>query len=120
VRYRHSEQLVFDAGYTRTVEPSGAGRLRQRDSFDLSARYQLMETVSANLATRLLLQDNADGSGSSERIYYEVEPALRWEVLPDWFIAASYRYRAQELNAPRSRADSNSVTMTLTYKTPLW
>lgn len=99
----------------RSIDPSGYGSTVQRDLAQGNIRHQVREHTWIYLSGYFQRDRRGGGLGGRDRRYYAIEPGVRWELSRNLDLKAAYRYRAQELDSPSRREDSNNVSLTLTY-----
>lgn len=99
----------------RSVDPSGYGSTVERDLAQGNIRHQFREHMWIYLSGYFQRDHRGGGLGGRDRRYYAIEPGIRWELSRNLGLKAAYRYRAQELDSPSRRTDSNNVSLTLTY-----
>lgn len=120
VDYDLDERTSISGNVSRSVDASGGGSAVERDFVGLSIRHQYEPRLSFSLAASY--QENRDPNDkddNQDRDYISIEPGVRWEFERDWFLLGSYRFRTQEL-AGESRAYSNAVFVTVSYRFPKW
>lgn len=111
-----SELSTFDGVISRDVTPSGIGRSLQTDQLRVRWVRKTSPTVDFALQAQLFRNNVLEGSAPGiDRRYYELQPELRWHWLDNWIVSGSYRYRKQKFDADTSAADSNSISLGLTY-----
>jgi len=92
-------QVRFTIGYGYAVTP----RLR----ITIPASFYWNETINFGAT-----------SAKDQRIFAETAPGLRWRLLPDLYLNASYRYQYQRYQQSGATADSNAVFLSLSYVWP--
>ena len=120
VKYTFDEQTSLTGTASQAVSASGGGASRQRIVFGLNADHRLLPRLT--LALSASLQDDSDATGdnsASDRTYYSVSPSVRWRITREWDLAASYRFRAQEVGGS-ANASSNAAFITLNYHPNAW
>lgn len=121
VDYRYQERLSFQGRVYRTVQPSSTtGVVSEETGVRLSARYGLLEHVSADLAALYILRESVGQSTSGRRDFVSVQPALRWQFAEEWDLRVSYRFRWQKFEdtVEDPDASSNAVLASITYRLP--
>jgi hypothetical protein len=118
--YQFDERTILEAGAARSVEPSGEGTTFERDTLELSVKHDLSPRLLLGLEALYLENEDTGDDRVGDRKYYSIQPRIRWRLAQDWDLTASYRYRAQKSRGSVSWADSNSVLMTVTYRSPKW
>ena len=108
-------QFRMDLSAQRSIDPSGFGSTVERDLVEGNIRHQIQEQLWIYLVGYFQRDRRGGGLGGRDRQYYLIEPGLRWELSRNIGVKAAYRYRAQEYESPSRRADSNNVSLTLTY-----
>ena len=121
VDYDLDERTSISGNVSRSVDASGGGSAVERDIVGLSIRHQYEPRLSFSLAASYQTNrdPNDEDDNQDDRDYISIEPSVRWEFERDWFLSGSYRFRTQEL-ASESRAYSNAVFVTVSYRIPKW
>jgi len=116
VRQR-AETSTLDGVVSRTVAPSGIGRVLRTDQLRVLWNRRLGPTVEFVLEARLLRTRVVEGvDPSADRRYYEIAPRLSWQWLEDVAIVGTYRYRRQRFDVDADTADSSAVFLGLSYR----
>lgn len=106
--------------YSRSADPSGDGRLIEKDVVRLSGKYQALQLMWLEFTGTYQESDSADEIVKQFRRYYSVEPRLRWRVARDWDVTATYRRRTNKRRGAGGAANSNAVMVALIYRAPKW
>lgn len=113
---QRAERSILDGVVSRDVTPSGLGRTLESDQLRIRWTFKTTPTVDFVLRSHLLRNRVLEGEDPGiDRRYYEVEPELRWQWLPDLFFSGSYRYRRQKFDASPDAAKSNAYFLGLAY-----
>ncbi len=97
------------------IRPSGLGEVVEVNKFTLEGSQHLSSQLTGTLQAKAHDSKSLGANTSNDRTYFVVEPALRWNVSPSWYVEAKYRYRRQKYDDLQDSADSNSVYLTLGY-----
>ncbi|MHB8549271.1 MAG: hypothetical protein ACYDAZ_08940, partial [Thermoplasmataceae archaeon] len=116
---KHWQTRDLSLDYTRAVVPSGVGSLIEDNVLNLSLSNRLSQTLTASLqvsavATRYL--GNTAAYGSSR--YYQVAPALIWQVSRWWTVTTSIVHANVAYTASGASASSDIVYLTLRRNWP--
>ncbi len=113
------ERTMVNGLVSRSVLPSGSGTLLITDQLSLEADYQVDERLSLNLVTAVYRNSSADEDNKFyDRIYYSIQPKIRWKIAHRWLVEGSYRYRYQRYDASDLAADSNAIFLSVKYVWP--
>lgn len=104
--------------FERSAQPSSTGALQERNLVSATYQRDLTRTVGFDLDFNFFQQEAADDSGTAERTFFEVVPALSWNFHPDWSLLTSYRYRQQKFGSGGDSATSNAFFLTISYSSP--
>ncbi len=116
---RTFEQMTIDGLFRRNVLPSGGGALLVTDKLSVKAAYRIDERRSLHLETTAYRNASTDENDKSrDRVFYSIQPKVRWRVARWWLIEGSYRYRRQRYDASGRTADSNAVFLSARYVWP--
>lgn len=118
VTYR-TERTRLTGSFDRSVSPSGAGRLLERNRLSGQIDYDMTPTIVFTFNTTYIDQAAADDETRFDRNFLSVSPGIRWHFLPEWNLAAAYRFRTQELEDTGDRAYSNGVIASVTWQLPV-
>lgn len=116
---KHWQTRDLSLDYTRAVIPSGVGSLIEDNMLNLSLSNRLSQTLTASLqvsavTTRYL--GNTAAYGSSR--YYQVAPALSWQVSRWWTVTTSIVHANVAYTASGESASSDIVYLTLRRNWP--
>ncbi len=116
--WKPGERDTIGLSFERSAEPSGTGELQERNSVSANYRRDLTRSVGFDLDFDFIQQDSVEQSGTGERTFFQVEPAISWNFLPDWAVSTSYRFRRQKFDNGGDSAVSNAIFMTIRYSGP--
>lgn len=111
-----SDIMELDGTISHDVSPSGVGQSVQSDQLRLRLARGLTPKLSFSLRTTILKNKVLEGSDPTvDRRYYEIEPALDYQWMPQWFFRAAYSYRYQKFDADPTSAASSAVYIGVAY-----
>ncbi|HEX7043434.1 MAG TPA: hypothetical protein VF203_02355 [Burkholderiales bacterium] len=114
---QRAEISTLDGVISRTVTPSGIGRVLRTDQLRVLWSRRLGPALEFGLEARLLRTRVVEGvDPSADRRYYEIAPRLSWQWLEDVAIVGTYRYRRQRYDVDTDTADSSAVFLGLSYR----
>ena len=103
---------------TRDVSNSISGIPLQVTRFGWNNLYRFTEILSGELRLSYYQSEAANGVGSRDRNYYQIEPRFNWRLREFWTLSGSYRYRKQTSDATNDDAIQNAAYLTLRYDWP--
>lgn len=114
------EKLSSQLGISRSLLPSSQGQLQEQDSINFTVNYPLSQKLSSSFSANYQSTiRSAINDQSTSRQYLALQPALNWQIDPEWTISASYQYRSQNRTSSQntgvSSGFSNSVMLTIYY-----
>ena len=118
------ERSHIKIGYSRALNPSGLGLLFVTDRINLVLKHQLTYALKVSLrgtfSNNETIGSSSDvqGVNTDRRRFWQIEPALSWRVTEDWSWDLSYSFATRKQSG--ETADSNKVSMGLTYTWPQW
>jgi hypothetical protein len=118
---RRLQTITLLAQYRRTINASGRGSVSVRDSINLNFTRRLNERISAGLGVRAY-QDSGVSSdaGSAGNDYLQLRAQVTWNMTRTWSLEGNYRYTFLDRSVLGESANSNAVTVWLTYRpTPI-
>ena len=116
---RSFERTTISGAFSRNVKPSGSGALLITDSLSAEVNYQVDERLSVHLASEIYRNASTDEDDEShDRVFFSIQPKVRWKMARWWRIEGSYRYRRQRYDSSGQSADSNAVFLTAKYIWP--
>ncbi len=116
---RTFEQMTIDGLFSRDVQPSGSGALLVTDKLTVDAAYQLDERLSLHLKSSIYRNSSTDEDDDSrDRVFFSIQPKVRWKIARWWLIEGSYRYRRQRYDATGRTADSNAIFLSIRHVWP--
>ena len=118
---RRLQTITLLAQYRRTINASGRGFVSVRDSINLNFTRRLNERISAGLGVRAY-QDSGVSSdaGSAGNDYLQLRAQVTWNMTRTWSLEGNYRYTFSDREVLGESANSNNVTVWLTYRpTPI-
>jgi len=116
---RSFEQTTMRGSLSRSVQPSGSGALLVTDNLSAEVDYQVDERLSLHLASKIYRNSSTDEDDEShDRVYFSIQPKVRWKIKRWWLIEGSYRYRRQRYDSTGQAADSNAIFVFARYIWP--
>ena len=106
----------FSATRDVTANISGIPLQVTRVGFD--NLYRFTEILSGELKLAYYQSESANGVGTRDRNYYQIEPKFNWRFREFWTLSGSYRYRKQTFDASNDDAVQNAAYLTLRYDWP--
>lgn len=112
------QTITLLAQYRRSISGGGSGTLSSRDEINLNLTRQLDERISAGLGVRAYTTNQLEGDPESfdERDYVQLHAQFIWNLTRTWFVQADYRYTFLNRNIVGESANSNDVTLWLSYR----
>ena len=113
------ETVTFMAQYKRSMNAGGAGRVTERDSFNLSVRKQFFpERLEGRLAIRAYTTErlSSDPGIIDERDYVQFRAQLTYGLSRTFSVQGDYRYTYIDRSATAGSDNSNSITLWLIYR----
>ena len=115
---RRLQTITLLAQYRHSISGGGSGTLSSRDEINLSFTRRLNERISAGLGVRAYatnaLEDEAVNFDA--RDYIQMHARFTWNLTRTWFIEADYRYTFLNRERIGEGANSNDVTIWLSYR----
>ena len=120
VNVKHTfEQMTVNGLLSRSVMPSGAGALLVTDKLSAEIDYRVDERLNLNIESAVYRNSSADEDDESrDRVFFSIQPKVRWKLTRRWLIEGSYRYRRQRYDSTGLTADSNAVFLSAKYVWP--
>lgn len=116
---RTFEQMTIDGLFNRNVQPSGSGALLITDKLTVDAAYQLDERLSLHLGSSVYRNSSTDENDESrDRLFFSIQPKVRWKIARWWLVEGSYRYRRQRYDATGRTAASNAIFLSIRHVWP--
>ena len=116
---RTFEQITVNGLFNRNVLPSGGGALLVTDKLSVKAGYRIDERLSLHLESIIYRNASTDEDDKSrDRLFYSIQPKVRWKIARWWSIEGSYRYRRQRYDATGRTADSNAIFLSIRHVWP--
>jgi hypothetical protein len=112
---RNMETTRLLAQYRQRIAPSGRGRLTKRDEFNLRFTRNLTERFSAGLGVRAYTVNSLDNE-ANEQDYVQLRGQVIWQLSQVFAMQADYRYTVIDRAALGEGANSNRITVWLTYQ----
>ena len=110
------EYTRWKLNLSRSVIPSGVGRLLQQNKIEVRNGYELTQTLRTNLTvTALKNKEIQEGENAQNRDYLNTGVSLYWKITTGWSIYGAYAYTLSKYQTSTSSATSNSVQLTLMY-----
>ncbi len=111
------ETIRLIAQYRRRVSGTGSGALTARDEVNLGFTRDLSELLSAGLGIRAYQTNALDQNVEfNERDYVQLRSQFSWRLTRTFSVQADYRYTLIDRSDEQESANSNRVTLWLTYK----
>jgi OMPG-porin 1 family len=111
--------------FNRSLTPSFQGQLQEQTSVGLHFSYKIAERLTARLSTgyqESTLVNSNDQNGQSSRENLTVNPALSYQLSPEWTLSGSYRYRTQNraldnttIDTTNQDVESNLFLLSINY-----
>ena len=113
------EKTFFRAKYSRSVNPSARGAQAQADEVKISLRHRITEVFDTTATFRYLQSQTQQTSGfggtSLNRDYINAGLAFAYRINRFWSLIGGYSYTYQKYQSTSAGADSNAVTIGLSY-----
>ncbi len=103
---------------TRDIRSTVSGIPLQVTRLGWDNLYRFTEILSGELKLSYYQSEAANGVGSQDRNYYQVEPRFSWRLREFWTLSGSYSYRKQTYDASNDDAVQNAAYLTLRYDWP--
>ena len=119
---RRLQTITLLAQYRRSISGGGSGTLSSRDDISLNLTRRLNERISAGLGVRAYATNALEGDvvNFDERDYVQLRAQFIWNLSRTWFVEANYRYTFLDRQIIGESANSNDVTIWLSYRpTPI-
>ena len=115
---RRLQTITLLAQYRRTISGGGSGTVSSRDEINLNLTRRLNERISAGLGVRAYATNALEGDvvNFDERDYVQLRAQFVWNLSRTWFIDANYRYTFINREIIGESANSNEVTIWLSYQ----
>jgi hypothetical protein len=115
---RRLQTITLLAQYRRTISGGGSGTVSSRDEINLNLTRRLNERISAGLGVRAYATNALEGDvvNFDERDYVQLRAQFIWNLSRTWFIDANYRYTFSNRQVIGESANSNEVTVWLSYQ----
>jgi hypothetical protein len=112
------QTITLLAQYRRSISGGGSGTLSSRDEINLNFTRQLDERISAGLGVRAYSTNRLEGDAENfdERDYLQLHAQFVWNLTRTWFVQADYRYTFLNRKIVGESANSNDVTLWLSYR----
>lgn len=116
---KQSEQTMYRLFLERDLYPSGVGTLVLSDRLRINYSHDVSPTLSLSLWANAFRNRSLDFfSAAADRVYYNLEPAFRWNLARLWSVDGSYRYRWQKYDDQDDAAESGAVFLAVNYAWP--
>jgi hypothetical protein len=116
------ERASLQAALSRDLLPSGLGLLLETDRGEVSASYDVSETLACSLTVVGILTSGTTnaviGGVYPDSRYVSVAPKLSWKFLEWWQAEVSYLYRWRDTDTAIDSAQSHATTFMVTYYPP--
>ena len=115
---RRLQTITLLAQYRRSISGGGSGTVSSRDEINLNLTRRLNERISAGLGVRAYATNALEGDvvNFDERDYVQLRAQFIWNLSRTWFIDANYRYTFINREIIGESANSNEVTVWLSYQ----
>ena len=115
---RRLQTITLLAQYRRSISGGGGGTVSSRDEINLNLTRRLNERISAGLGVRAYATNALEGDvvEFDERDYVQLRAQLIWNLSRTWFVDANYRYTFLNQQLVGESANSNEVTIWLSYR----
>ncbi len=115
------ERTTIRANVATGFSPSARGELVERDSVGAGVDHRLTPRITFFVDGSFQRDTSQRGTSTTsdttgDRMFWSVEPGVRWAFLPNWTASASYRYRSDDTGDSGDRAVSNAVFATVDYQ----
>lgn len=111
------ETIRLFAQYRRRVNSNGSGGLTLRDEVNLSFNRDLSERLAAGLGVRAYNTSALDEDvESNERNYAQLAAQFTWALTEKLSLSTDYRYTFLDRKENDESANSNRVTLWLSYR----
>lgn len=116
------ERATLQVSFSRDLVPSGFGLLIQTNRGELTASYDISETLACSLNVVGVLTSGkataASGGVFPDSNYVSMMPKLSWKVFEWWQAEVSYMYRRRDVDTAQDSAQSHATTFMVTYYPP--
>ena len=109
------ETIRLLAQYRQRVNATGRGDLTKRDEVNLRLTRDLNDRFSAGIGLRAYNDSTISGS-NNEQTYVQLRGQVVWRLSRSLFIQADYRNTVLDRSLEGEAADSNRITVWLTYQ----
>jgi hypothetical protein len=119
---RRLQTIRLLAQYRRSISGGGSGTVSSRDEININLTRRLNERISAGLGVRAYATNALEGDvvNFDERDYVQLRAQFTWNLTRTWFVEADYRYTFLSRQSIGESANSNDVTIWLSYRpTPI-
>jgi len=112
---RRLETTRLLAQYRQRVNATGRGGLTRRNEMNLRLTRNLTERFSAGIGLRAYNDQTVTGA-SREQTYVQLRGQVLWRLSRAFFVQADYRHTTLDQEVIGESADSNRITVWLTYQ----
>lgn len=116
---RKVQTVTLLAQYKRSMNAGGAGRVTERDSFNLSVRKQFFpERLEGGLAVRAYTTErlSSDPGVIDERDYAQFRAQLTYALTRTFSVQGDYRFTYIDRSATAGSDNSNAIILWLIYR----
>ena len=115
---RRLQTITLLAQYRRSISGGGSGIVSSRDEINLNLTRRLNERISAGLGVRAYATNALEGDAVNfdERDYVQLRAQFIWNLSRKWFVEADYRYTFLNRQLIGESANSNDITIWLSYQ----
>lgn len=112
-----SQRNTLFLDLTRSVGPTSAGTVVERDQLRLQINHDVSPTLALVLGARASRDEDIDDAGTfPTRKYAAAEGGFEWRVLRNFAVTATYNYRWQEYADEPSDRSANGFLIGLVYE----
>jgi len=112
---RNLETIRFFAQYRKQISASGRGVLTARDELNLRFTRVLNDRVTVGLGARAYINKTISGFDNRQD-YVQFRGQIAWNLSRSFLVQADYRHTVIDRGGPEGAADSNRVTIWLSYR----
>ena len=112
---RNLKTVRLLAQYRQRVNATGRGELTRRNELNLRFTRDLNERFSAGLGVRAYVDETVSGP-AREQTYVQLRGQVVWRISRSFFFQGDYRHTAIDRDIDEGAADSNRITLWLSYR----
>lgn len=111
------ESTRLNMALSRSLDPSGSGGQIEQNALKIDLSKQLTARMSVYINANANKVRTVEGNISNdERTYYGIGPGVYWQGSREWSVNMNYRYAHVKRVYESEAADSNSLSLSLTYQ----